>query len=156
MEGDLAHADLRSDSAIIKKSMEGFFNATYAGLEGRGTRCRRQWRREPEPRKARKKMASLTFFLLSFTRPFGSLWDRIWEPTKTLLVSLRKKWQDVELAKEQYGRADKRSSIKKQVNLRKSDNFSIQKCKMCYNLSYPLKNSAKNSKNLRDSICVFF
>ena len=46
--------------------MEGFFNATYAGLEGRGTRCRRQWRREPEPRKARKKMASLTFFFAKF------------------------------------------------------------------------------------------
>ncbi len=30
-------------SAIQKKSKDGFFLATYARLEGRGTRCRRQW-----------------------------------------------------------------------------------------------------------------
>ena len=39
MEGGLAHAELRSDSAILKKSMEGFFLATYAGLEGARSAC---------------------------------------------------------------------------------------------------------------------
>jgi hypothetical protein len=38
-EGGLAHAELRSDSAIQKKSTEGFFEATYAGLEGARSAC---------------------------------------------------------------------------------------------------------------------
>jgi len=35
MEGGLAHAELRSDSAIHEKSTEGFSMATYAAVEGR-------------------------------------------------------------------------------------------------------------------------
>ena len=37
----------------LKKAMEGFFECIYAGLEGRRSRCQGQWRRMPEPRKAR-------------------------------------------------------------------------------------------------------
>ena len=34
MEGGLAHAGLRSDSAILKKSMEGFFFGDLRGIGG--------------------------------------------------------------------------------------------------------------------------
>jgi len=38
MEGGLAHAELRSDSAIHGKSTEGFSMATYAAVEPRSCR----------------------------------------------------------------------------------------------------------------------
>ena len=52
MEGELAHAELRSDSAILKKSTEGFFFGDLRGIGGGAERVRSTGR-EGKPRKAR-------------------------------------------------------------------------------------------------------